>query len=96
MKVVAVLVETETQTMVWPIADLEEARTYCEDEEPVKLVIFAEAEAAVKQARIDALEEARNQCDALAGLMFCHGDKEASQIAVSLRDAIESLKGKTP
>ena len=92
MNVVAVLVETETQMMVWPIADLEEARTYCEDEEPVELVTLAEADAAVNQARIDALEEAQKVADELSGFLVGHCDQEGAEIAISVRDSIRQLK----
>lgn len=54
------------------------------------------AEAAVKQARIDALEEARKLCDELAGFLIGHQDRMGANLIVSVRDSIESLKGKTP
>ncbi|MFA5898096.1 MAG: ead/Ea22-like family protein [Hyphomicrobium sp.] len=54
------------------------------------------AEAAVKQARIDALEEARKHCDELSGFLLGHQDRMGANLIVSVRDSIESLKGKTP
>lgn len=49
------------------------------------------AEAAAKQARVDALEEARAICIRQAGLSVPSYDT-----AIQCADAIESLKGKTP
>ncbi len=52
---VACLVETERSVLVWPIADFNEAITYCDDDEsPEKLY----TEAQLKQALRDVLEEA--------------------------------------
>ena len=30
------------------------------------------------------------ECDELAGMLFCHGDKSGAEIAVSLRDTIRA------
>lgn len=55
--------------------------------------VCAEAEAAVKQARIDALEEAAAICQANASM--CSAGVMKMTLEANA-DAIESLKGKTP
>lgn len=67
-----------------------------QESEDGEFVRFADAEAAVKQARIDALEEARKHCDELAGFLLCYRDKQGADLVASVRDSIESLKGKKP
>ena len=57
-----------------------------------QLVTLAEAESAVKQARIDALEEAQKVADELSGLLIGHCDHRGAEIALSVRDSIRSLK----
>jgi hypothetical protein len=39
-------------------------------------------------------EACAKECDELAGMLFCHGDKSGAEIAVSLRDTIRA-RGKT-
>jgi hypothetical protein len=66
-------------------------------------VLASDAEAAVKQARIDALEEAKQACEREAdGFMRCIPGSYAGRYdwkedgARDCVEAIESLKGKTP
>ena len=35
-------------------------------------------------------EACAKECDELAGILFCHGDKEGAEIAVSMRDTIRA------
>jgi hypothetical protein len=46
------------------------------------------------QARAAELEACAKVCDELAGMLFCHGDKDGAGIAMSLRDEIRA-RGET-
>ena len=69
-------------------AELQQAR----EERTAWRVTAENAEAAVKQARIDALEEAQKVADELSGLLIGHCDHRGAEIALSVRDSIRSLK----
>lgn len=46
----------------------------------------------VRLVREQALNEAAKKCDELCGMLYCHGDKEGAEIAMSLRDSIKGFK----
>jgi hypothetical protein len=57
------------------------------DSDDVIETVFAAFSAAEREA-------CAKECDELAGMLFCHGDKSGAEIAVSLRDTIRA-RGKT-
>ena len=46
----------------------------------------------VRLVREQAFDEAAKKCNELCGMLYCHGDKEGAEIAMSLRDSIKGLK----
>lgn len=86
----ACAVETETGVMLWPIADMQEARTYCADgEEPILLyamgVYFSETE-------VDALLRAADYIDTDGASM---PEEDAQRIATVLR-SLAARHGSSP
>lgn len=50
--------------------------------------------AGASAAKAKEREACAKECDELAGILFCHGDKEGAELAVSLRDTIRA-RGQT-
>lgn len=57
-------------------------------------MIYEHPTIAIKKAVEYEREACAKVCDELAGVLFCHNDKEGADLAVSLRDSIRS-RGQT-
>jgi len=83
---VACLVETEHGPMVWPIADFDEAGTYCEPDELPEMLVTVEQ---MKQYGRDLLEAAAVECETQ-----CRNISEklyGKDLAVTIRSMKETL-----